>query len=215
MGGWPDDPLHDHGEEAGSGPAGEPYGDGWHGISELGGFDHGDGYDLAEPTEPAGDGGHGAVGHAYGGYGTGPYDGEQTAHHPTLAGSADPAGDYGTADHVGHSIGDATGHDAASDTGHDDGAEPWGLAQPVDAHAFPPHLDLDVVPADGLSWVDVDLLGDATAVPTAPLVLPDSPQALLADLHREDGADGAPSWQTVAESDDPAVRALTLFWQSG
>jgi hypothetical protein len=221
IGGWADDAAH-HSPDAPD-PAGLPFGDDWHGLS--GGFDHGHPYDLGDPTDP-GDPGADGAGHADGdphAYAADP-DG---AHHGPATGDEADGTAHGLA--TGHADADAGGSETAAgaDSGPDgpehhgvtdgvdgvDGGGPWGLAQPVDAHDFPPHLDLDVVPADGLAWVDVDLLGDPTALPADPLVVPDSPQALLADLHAQDGADGAPSWAAVTGSDDPAGRALALFWQ--
>lgn len=84
----------------------------------------------------------------------------------------------------------------------------------VDVSMFPAALDLDVVPSDGQDWVDVDLLGNPPAGSLTPVRL-DPPGELLADLHRLDAGDGTPSWQAVAGSDDPAVRALGLRWRPG
>jgi hypothetical protein len=84
----------------------------------------------------------------------------------------------------------------------------------MDVSMFPAALDLDVVPSDGQDWVDVDLLGNPPAGSLTPVWL-DPPGELLADLHRLDAGDGTPSWQAVAGSDDPAVRALGLRWRPG
>jgi hypothetical protein len=90
-----------------------------------------------------------------------------------------------------------------------DGTDPAGWADTAGAtDPFPPPLDLDVRPPDG-PWVDAGLLGrveDAAEQPTDP------PDALLADLAAADG-DPAADWTTLHESDDPAVRALSLRWR--
>jgi hypothetical protein len=76
------------------------------------------------------------------------------------------------------------------------------LPHSVDTSPFPPHLEVDVTPADGQDWVDPEHLGEPEP---AFLAGTDSPQALLAGLHESEGAD-------PTGSDDPAIRALALFW---
>lgn len=78
------------------------------------------------------------------------------------------------------------------------------LPHPVDTSPFPPHLEVDVSPVDGQDWVDPTHLGDPEPAyePTT-----ESPQALLAGLHETEGAD-------PTTSDDPAIRALALYWSS-
>jgi hypothetical protein len=90
-----------------------------------------------------------------------------------------------------------------------DGTDPAGWADTAgETASFPPPLDLDVRPADG-PWAHPDLLGrveDAGDQPTDP------PAALLADLAAAEG-DPAADWTTLSESDDPAVRGLSLRWR--
>jgi hypothetical protein len=79
---------------------------------------------------------------------------------------------------------------------------PDTLPHPVDASPFPPHLEVDVSPVDGQDWVDPTHLGEpepAYAVST------ESSATLLAGLREAEGAD-------PTESDDPAIRALALYW---
>jgi hypothetical protein len=78
---------------------------------------------------------------------------------------------------------------------------PDTLPQPLDTSPFPPHLEVDVVPSDGLAWIDPHLLGGPEAVAG-----PD-PGAVpaLHDLQAAEGAD-------PTRSDDPAFRALARFW---
>src|SRR5262249_61656837 len=44
---------------------------------------------------------------------------------------------------------------------------PVTLPQSLDTSPFPPHLEVDVVPSDGLAWIDPQLLGgpESVAVP--------------------------------------------------
>jgi hypothetical protein len=93
-----------------------------------------------------------------------------------------------------------------------DGTDPVGWADTADVREpYPPPLDLDIRPADG-PWIDAGLLGradDADADGEQPL---DPPDALLADLAAADGDPDA-DWTTLEDSDDPAVRALSLRWR--
>jgi hypothetical protein len=98
-----------------------------------------------------------------------------------------------------------------------DGTDPayWSDAD-VTGDPFPPALDLDVHPADGGPWVDPALLGGRDAVAGDPsgteLVSPaDPPEALRSDLAAADGNPDA-DWDTLRDSDDPAVRALANHW---
>jgi len=99
--------------------------------------------------------------------------------------------------------------DRRAPAGWQDGTDPAGWADTAGAtDPFPPPLDLDVPAADG-PWVDAGLLGrveDAAEQPTDP------PDMLLADLAAADG-DPEADWATLHESDDPAVRALSLRWR--
>jgi hypothetical protein len=92
----------------------------------------------------------------------------------------------------------------------DDGTDPAGWTAAAGADPFPPTLDLDVQPGDGGPWVDPDLLGgsDSLGDPAGPA---DPPEALLPDLAAADGNPDA-DWSALADSDDPAVRALTQHW---
>jgi hypothetical protein len=105
-------------------------------------------------------------------------------------------------------------HDAvpAADLGAvPDGTDPVSWADAAGADPFPPALDVDVQPDDGGPWVDPGLLGGPdhwTADPGAPV---DPPAALLPDLAAADGDPDA-GWDTLRDSDDPAVRALTRLW---
>jgi hypothetical protein len=76
------------------------------------------------------------------------------------------------------------------------------LPQHLDTSPFPPHLEVDVVAADGLDWVDPHLLGEPENAGYAPAL---DNAAALAGLRAAEGAD-------PAGSEDPAVRALALFW---
>lgn len=84
---------------------------------------------------------------------------------------------------------------------HDDG--------PAVDHDDVPRLEVSVTPADGLDWVDPDLLGRAAmpdvSVPVA------SAEELLADLQA--AGDGDDTWESAAASDDPAIRALAAHWR--
>jgi hypothetical protein len=97
-----------------------------------------------------------------------------------------------------------------------DGTDPAGWTADAGADPFPPALDLDVAPADGGPWVDPDLLGGPdrwTAGATGPDPV-DPPAALLPDLAAADGDPDA-GWDTLRDSDDPAVRALAGHWRPG
>jgi len=90
------------------------------------------------------------------------------------------------------------------------------IDQPIDAAAddvYPPQLDVTISPADGQDWVDPGLLG--ADVDSEPVVPPDyaPPEELLASLHTADGSDAPATWDAMATSDDPAVRALATFWR--
>lgn len=109
-------------------------------------------------------------------------------------------------------------HDA--DTGTEshpdgDGTDPGGAdTGGTDPLPFPPHLALEVTPADGLAWADPDLLGAGDGGDGADPPV-DPPHALLADLHLADGGGGdPPSWAGVGGSDDPAIRALAYQWST-
>ena len=68
---------------------------------------------------------------------------------------------------------------------------------------------MDVTPADGGPWTDPELIGgtdDGSADPVT-----DPPAALLPDLAAADGDPGA-TWDSLRDSDDPAVRALATHW---
>jgi hypothetical protein len=110
-----------------------------------------------------------------------------------------------------HSFHDAFGT-AEPDPG--DGTDPAGWSAGAGSDPFPPTLDLDVRPADGGPWVDPALLGGArhwTADAVEPVAPTDPPAALLPDLAAADGDPDA-GWDTLRDSDDPAVRALTRHW---
>lgn len=241
--GWPGDPLGEHGfgdpadpadpadSTAGLGdyhPLGDGYGD--HPVDHSADYDEhefgaADGWSDAAAEHPDA-GPTDGYWHDYtDGPDSGHADSVEQVGHVDHVDHVDP----GSADETVHSLHGAEGADGAGEVA--DGPSEDGplldsehLAQPVDAETFPPHLELDVTPTDGREWVDVDLLGsgeewgtmsmtDSTTDPMGGVVVPDSPQALLADLHQFDGGDGMPSWTTVAGSDDPAVRALALHWQ--
>lgn len=94
-----------------------------------------------------------------------------------------------------------------------DGTDPAGWTADAGADPFPPALDVDVQPGDGGPWVHPDLLGGpdhwtASGPEAAPV---DPPAALLPDLAAADGDPDA-GWDALRDSDDPAVRALTLHW---
>jgi len=101
--------------------------------------------------------------------------------------------------------------DPATDPATDPAA---GLLAGHDDGPFPVRLDVDVETADGLDWVDPELLGNGPAGFLADPLPPYAPRAdLLADLHHAAGSDGAASWESLAGSDDPAVRALAMHWR--
>jgi hypothetical protein len=87
-------------------------------------------------------------------------------------------------------------HPAAAGADHVD-----TLPQHVDASPFPPYLEVDVTPADGQDWVDPYLLG----APERAFTPDTDPRAALHHLAAAEGAD-------PARSEDPAIRALALFW---
>lgn len=104
-------------------------------------------------------------------------------------------------------------HDAvpAADPGDlSDGTDPAGWTDAAGADPFPPALDVDVQPGDGGPWVDPGLLGDPDQSTADPGPV-DPPAALLPDLAAADGDPDA-GWDTLRDSDDPAVRALTRLW---
>ncbi|HEY6745693.1 MAG TPA: hypothetical protein VI357_08230 [Mycobacteriales bacterium] len=142
---------------------------------------------------------------------------------PHDAGPAEPAGfpeekpaDWsGSGDDVLHAGPDAWEPDHGpfdpDPAGPADGTDPAGWT--VAADPFPPALDLDVQPGDAGPWADPALLGDpdhgtGVAEPAPPA---DPPAALLPDLAAADGDPDA-GWDTLRDSDDPAVRALALRW---
>jgi hypothetical protein len=89
-----------------------------------------------------------------------------------------------------------------------DGTDPAGWADTAGAtDPFPP-LEVGVAPVDG-AWVAAHLLGQVEGATDLPV---DPPEALLADLAAADGDPDA-DWTTLHESDDPAVRALSLRWR--
>lgn len=192
---WSDDPLsHDGGDSA------DPHGEVW-------------GADQVHPIDdPMGLGDH--LDHV-----------EQPDYldHGVDDGLDSDGTDQGVADPLDHGF--AADYDDHPVVVDGDAAEPepvtafTELPQPADASPFPPPLDLDVVPPDGSDWVDPGLLGEPSAewgagVDPAPFVAMDDPHALLADLHAADLAEGEPSWDALAGSDDPAIRALALHWAS-
>jgi hypothetical protein len=94
-----------------------------------------------------------------------------------------------------------------------DGTDPAGWTADAAADPFPPALDVDIEPGDGGPWVDPDLLGGPERwTGSGPeLAAVDPPAALLPDLAAADGDPDA-GWDALRDSDDPAVRALTLHW---
>lgn len=123
------------------------------------------------------------------------------AHPADLPDSGDPIG----------SGGDPADHGDLGDAGDpaDPGTDPATWADGTGADPFPPALDMDVTPADGGPWTDPELIGgtdDWSAVPVT-----DPPAALLPDLAAADGDPDA-GWESLHDSDDPAVRALATHW---
>lgn len=94
-----------------------------------------------------------------------------------------------------------------------DGTDVVGWTDTAGADPFPPALDVDVQPGDGGPWVDPDLLGgpDSWSTGADPAPPADPPAALLPDLAAADGDPDA-GWDTLRDSDDPAIRALALHW---
>lgn len=86
----------------------------------------------------------------------------------------------------------------------------WTDGTGTGADPFPPALDMDVTPADGGPWTDPELIGGGTEDRSADPVT-DPPAALLPDLAAADGDPDA-SWESLHDSDDPAVRALATHW---
>lgn len=117
----------------------------------------------------------------------------------------DPADPGGLAD-----SGDPADHGDLGDAG--DPADPaaWADGTGIGADPFPPALDMDVTPADGGPWTDPELIGGGTDDWSADPVT-DPPAALLPDLAAADGDPDA-SWESLHDSDDPAVRALAAHW---
>jgi hypothetical protein len=201
-GGFGDDPFA--GEHFDAGHTDDQFGA--DGTDHLGladdatGADHDAGYhaDLAYEH----DAGHADLDHADAGH-DGAYgeaaagqDDPQPAEEPPGGALAEHGADHG-ADHPA----DLTaGHAADAETSQLDGTDT--LPHSVDTSPFPPHLEVDVTPADGQDWVDPGHLGEPEPGYVAST---ESPQALLAGLHETEGAD-------PATSDDPAIRSLALFW---
>lgn len=210
---WPEDPLSDQHDGTGDmtggtggtagGLAGEGYGSVWHDGPHV---DPAGGSWVDAPgshpfdSEPGADPDHAAVWHGAGGHGG-------TDDH------ADGAGRAGVDQtHPGPGRHEPTGGTGPEPPAAGDTADAVVQAARfhTDLAVFPPRLDLDVCPADGRDWVDVDLLGEPDPGGAFRFA---APADLLADLHRSDGADGEASWQAVTGSDDPAVRALGLRWR--
>lgn len=91
----------------------------------------------------------------------------------------------------------------------------------ADAAGFdPPMLEVSISPADGQDWVDPGLLGGAAGdagdvgdLGPEPAALYAAPDDLLSSLHAAEGSDTGADWDSLAGSDDPAVRALAEFWR--
>lgn len=189
----------DHGHEGHDGPDGHDTGPDLPDLPEhdLGWEASGPDAQLSDPAHP---------GDPYG-----------SPDHPEPAAGTEPAGfpeeqpaDWsGAGGDVPHAEPGAWDHDPDPGVAID-GTDPAGWADSAGADPFPPALDVDVQPGDGGPWVDPDLLGTpehwAAAGPD-----PEPPAALLPDLAAADGDPDA-GWDTLRDSDDPAVRALAQHW---
>lgn len=126
-----------------------------------------------------------------------------------------PAFEHDPVDH-----GDPTEHGAAShdpfdhwETGELPEHAPVDVGEPGIDDAYPPHLDVAIEPADGRAWVDPELLGaDLDHEPLGGGTY--APPAELLDSLRGPDPDAAatPSWEALAGSEDPAIRALAARW---
>ncbi|HEV7653287.1 MAG TPA: hypothetical protein VGP36_00920 [Mycobacteriales bacterium] len=184
-------------------------------MTEWDGHDHGPGHDHDpsgwEAPEPTGFDGHaeepGTVDDPYGHEvgSAGPYE-------PAAADPDEPAGlpPEAPADWSATPLHD--GLPAADPGDRIDGTDPAGWTDATaESDPFPPALDMDVGPADGGPWVDPDLLGGSGSLGDPAAGPADPPEALLSDLAAADGNPDA-DWSALADSDDPAVRALTRHW---
>lgn len=195
----PDVPEHDRdpaGGEHDPGPyapeSGDPYGPG-------------DAYGPGDSRGPAGPYGPGSGAADQ----PGPAFPDEPAHLPAEADPDLPAADLWSADLSGPDAGaDPSADPSADGTGPPDGTDPASWTDGTEPDPFPPALDLDVTPADGGPWTDPDLIGGTDDWSAAPL---DPPSALLPDLAAADG-DPTAGWQSLHDSDDPAVRALATHW---
>ncbi|HST65823.1 MAG TPA: hypothetical protein VLM05_11600 [Mycobacteriales bacterium] len=195
--------------------------DGGHDAGHHGGHELGpEGPDLPDsdpPWEPLGSG----PGHLD--QPEDPYGSPAGPGHPDAAAADEPAGlpeeqpaDWSQPpDELPHS-GPGSWDDTfgAPGAGTDDGTDPAGWTEAAGTDPFPAALDLDVAPGDGGPWVDPGLLGgpDHWTADTAEVAVPvDPPAALLPDLAAADGDPDA-GWDTLRDSDDPAVRALARHW---
>lgn len=99
---------------------------------------------------------------------------------------------------------DAVGTDPDAPAGGDDDAF---------TPQFPPDLAVDELPdpVDGPPWTDADLLGDGPDHADTSWNSIDS-SATMTDLFTMDGTSGD-DWQSLINSDDPAVSSLARWWQ--
>lgn len=184
--------------------------DGADGVPEL--PDHDPGWEpyedhLSEPTTTADP--YGSPGHP------GPEPHDAAPAEPAGLPEEQPADWSGPGDDLAHSGPGAWEPDGGLDPGDQaDGTDPASWTAAAGADPFPAALDMDVQPGDGGPWVDPDLLGGPdhwTADGLGPAGPADPPDALLPDLAAADGDPDA-GWDTLRDTDDPAVRALTLHW---
>jgi hypothetical protein len=130
-----------------------------------------------------------------------PYD-HDPAHHDYLAAGEHPYAAELVLEHepptdvAPAEVGPFEGHPVPTGPEHLD-----ALPQHIDTSPFPAHLEVDVTPADGRDWVDPYLLGEPEGA-FAPDIDVDGA------LHHLQAAEGA----DPARSEDPAIRALALFW---
>jgi hypothetical protein len=222
---WPEDPFAGQPDALGhDGLTGEVYGPGWHDGQPAdplpAGHDHSDPSvdPLTDPGSPT-DTSTGQLGQFdhvdqfvdHLGHGLTARLGGVDATDADADAGHGPVGPVHHGDDLGRH--DPTGGPPPGPLGTAGVADPDGVATGAEVSPFPAVLELDVLPSDGRDWVDVDLLGDPA--PGSGVVLRfDPPARLLADLHRIDGGDGTPTWSAVADSDDPAVRALALRWRA-